>query len=402
VGYAAMGLMLLPMPQYPFLVHLLDVLLHFAVVAVFFWLLQKLGASLGTAFFSALFFSLSPLVVVATGWTGAVFDRLYLLFSLLALVFLHRFVGSERKFHRLVFWLLTSLASALAILSKETAVILPLFLALFALFCQRTLGFKANVRRWIVGLCASFLPWGVYLLLRFSAVQSSLTGSGFGSYDLSLSGIFRNIFVYFVFPFSPSLREVQNFVFLSKLTLAISFIFHILVIFSLFRQKGLSATLWYLIGYFVFLLPVLPIAGLGTQYLYAPALALAMALAFSWGDGPGEKMRKAVVVLGAFALTLHSLVLEKHVYQVGLCQEKILSSAEALGKSLRDEAKKGIFIVPEPGSPDWILRRTFFGRDRFGSLQGMQIRVLGQEAVREDNTVTLVFDKTCSLFLRQP
>jgi hypothetical protein len=129
---------------------------------------------------------------------------------------------------------------------------------------------------------------------------------------------------------------------------------------------------------------------------------LAVALAFSLGDGPGEKLRKVVVVLGAFALTLHSLVLERHVYQVGLCQEKILSSAEALGKSLRDEAKKGIFIVPDPGSPDWILRRTFFGRDRFGSLQGMQIRVLGQEAVKEDNTVTLVFDKTCSLFLRQP
>jgi hypothetical protein len=211
VGYAAMGIMLLPMPQYPFLVHLLDVLLHFAVVAVFFWLLQKLGASLRTAFFSALFFSLSPLVVVATGWTGAVFDRLYLLFSLLALVFLHRFVGSESKFRRLVFWLLTSLASALAILSKETAVILPFFLALFAFFCQRNLGCEANVHRWLVGLCASFLPWGVYLLLRFSAVQSSLTGSGFGSYDLNLSSILRNIFCLLCFSFFSCVTRSAKF-----------------------------------------------------------------------------------------------------------------------------------------------------------------------------------------------
>ena len=126
------GLYTVFMEKYVVIVHLLDVITHAIVASLFYKLIVQLGGKKNVALLSALIFLINPMTTIATGWSAALMDRHYILFGLITLLAADRYVRFEEG---KIYLLLIFLGSALSILSKETALILPA-LALIILLTQ--------------------------------------------------------------------------------------------------------------------------------------------------------------------------------------------------------------------------------------------------------------------------
>lgn len=103
-----------------FMYHLINLLLHVCTVAALFYLLLQFGLQRITAFLSALFFALHPVLSTAVAFVGARADLLIGLFSLFSMIFLLKALGSRRT----MFIYLHLFCFALSCLSKESAVML--------------------------------------------------------------------------------------------------------------------------------------------------------------------------------------------------------------------------------------------------------------------------------------
>lgn len=118
--------------------HLVTLLTYIASVAVVYWMARRLLKDRLTAVIAAMIFGLCPLHIEAAAWPSGVNE------PLLALLFIPSFMlylksrDSETEGDRNARWkyLASSvLVYALALFSKETAVILPLMIAAYELIC---------------------------------------------------------------------------------------------------------------------------------------------------------------------------------------------------------------------------------------------------------------------------
>ena len=109
-----------PVPRHAF-----DLLLHAACSVLFFLLATRLGVPPPFGWLAALLFAWNGIRPEAVAWPGARFDTLALLFSLTAALAVLRGVLPGGR----VAWILSLFATAAACLSKESAYVLPLLLA---------------------------------------------------------------------------------------------------------------------------------------------------------------------------------------------------------------------------------------------------------------------------------
>ena len=109
--------------------HLVSVAAHMGVTYLVYLLARRLTVDKGTALIAALIFGLHPVHIESVAWISGVTDPLLALFLLPA--FLCYLNARERTAHRRS-WLAGSLALyGLAMLSKETALILPILIFTF-------------------------------------------------------------------------------------------------------------------------------------------------------------------------------------------------------------------------------------------------------------------------------
>jgi tetratricopeptide (TPR) repeat protein len=123
VGYQIWG-------AHPFGFHLVNVLLHLVNVGLAFFLLRRLGFSEGLAFGVALVFAVHPITVECVTFIAVRGDLLLFLFS--ALAFLALLAGENRRYG----YPLAVLFALLALLTKESAVVLAPILALYLVLLQ--------------------------------------------------------------------------------------------------------------------------------------------------------------------------------------------------------------------------------------------------------------------------
>jgi Flp pilus assembly protein TadD len=141
--------------------HLVNVLLH-AAVSGFLFLLLRRRLSERAALAAACVFAVLPIHVEAVAYLSSRSELLVLLFSLLALL---DFSGKESAWRRGLLW------QALALLTKEQAVLLPVFLAL----SDHVDGlWKDARRRRLHGLLWALT--GVYVGLRFAVLGRPFHG----------------------------------------------------------------------------------------------------------------------------------------------------------------------------------------------------------------------------------
>jgi len=389
-SFFVQGLQNFALRDYPVFVHLSAVLVTATVASLYFRLCTAFGLSRRLALASALIFLASPLSALATGWSAALMDQWYVLFGLLALLATKRLLdGASSGFAELA---AIFACSVLALLSKETAIVLPALLAAFVVQDRHRL----RERRFWLAFAAWSLPVVAYAAFRFVAIKSSFATGDANPYAASVAEIPSSLFVYFAYPFHPLITEAGTWVFQSRTALTLAVGFHILVVALVWRVASLRMALAYLAGYFVFLFPVLFIAIKGSHYLYGSSLVLSLAVAFL-ATCANPAGRLVGFVAGAL-LVAHSAVLQTQIYRDGSCMNRLADSVESL--YLSKGRPQAIEFTWEETAPAYMLHRYVTGRDQIGTYFPVRMTVVEPGSARADGALRVVMNRDCIAFSR--
>jgi hypothetical protein len=373
LGFAHQGIVALAMDDAPLVVHLFDVLLHAAVALLSVWIALVARARPAVAWLAGALVAISPLATVSTGWVGASFDRWYSLFALLAL---GASMWTGRNGIRPFAVLGLAVSSALAIVSKETALMLPAAVLLAAFVsAPEGLPFRARLTRALMAACVAGIPVVAYLLLRLPALMGSLLhGDDVSVYASSLAYVPRNLVAYLAYPFMVTLVELLNFPLHSALSKIVALGLHGVLLGWLVWRGGARAGILYAAGYLVFLAPVMAIQHLGSHYLYFSAVPMSLALAFLLSDAWRDRSwgRLALGIAMVLTLIAHAGYVQAAMYSVGSCQRNVESG---MITAIRHAPGREFEIQALPGAPGYVARRTLFGRPDFRAMGPVTITV---------------------------
>jgi protein O-mannosyl-transferase len=142
--------------------HLTSLLLHFAVVLLIYQLGIKLMKDRWTAALAALLFAFHPIHVESVAYITASTDILVTLFALISLLAYFRF---REEGASPLYFITSVLAAALAMLSKETAVIFPWLLVAYEALRETSPGTRQSWKRFCWTL-PYFAVVGAYVAAR--------------------------------------------------------------------------------------------------------------------------------------------------------------------------------------------------------------------------------------------
>jgi len=246
-------------------------------------------------------------------WHTALFDRILVLFYLLALI---QHIKKQR----------ISLASLilflLAMLSKEAAFSFPLVIAAWEYFVNDRAG---NIKSALFKSSGYFLLLGLFLLLRIFLFQNNVFTAQDAHSTAGLFSILKNYFYfggYLIFPFSPRLVQtllVSNKIYFWLLALSGGALF----VGILLKEKN-DKKFWFLL--FFILLTILPASRLFMRwYLYLPSTGFALCITYLVSLKVNrEKLR--LIILGTIFLGYSISFFQKEV----LWKDISLSAERAL------------------------------------------------------------------------
>jgi Flp pilus assembly protein TadD len=152
----------------PFIFHLGNILIHLLACCLLYLFLKTMKTEKTAALVAALLFAIHPVLIQAVAWIPGRNDSLLTVFVLLStLCFLN-----YRRGGRILWGLLHILSFSLALLTKETAVLLPVLL-IFYLFLQWDKSEKVFDKKFFLSIVGWVTAVGAYLLLRASALSES-------------------------------------------------------------------------------------------------------------------------------------------------------------------------------------------------------------------------------------
>jgi protein O-mannosyl-transferase len=157
--------------------HLSNVLLHASMGAVLFLFLFRIGTRKGVALFFALVFVVHPLFVLPVSWIPGRGDLLIGVLSVLSFISFDMYIRKRR----LLILSLHLVTLLLAVLSKETAVMLPLLLVVYSLLFRY---WRSNRREMIITGSAWFLIMVLWYILRSGIGFAKLGPTAFGIYPM--------------------------------------------------------------------------------------------------------------------------------------------------------------------------------------------------------------------------
>jgi hypothetical protein len=359
--------------MYPQFVHLVHTVIHILNAFIVFILAGKLFPELGEKFqiTASLFFMFSPLASFGAGWAAAVYDLLYVLFAGVILVLYSRrndayFNGPLKK---LILYAGIFILTALALLTKETAVMIVWYLFLLLVFA----GFDRKGIVIFISACTATL---IYAFIRISSLFHIAVESTSG-YKVSLGqNILQNFTQYFLYPFTAGVTEIHNvFVLTPAWMLLTAAGIHIVVIVLLSMRRFVYA-IWYLVAFVFPLMPILIINMTASHYLYASAIPLSIALAYLLFRTK-NKFVYTLIVGSVLLLAAHSIVNQTYLFNTGIYQRKILTSMAALVSSEDTgtgcKLEKRIVMVTDPKSPNWILARVLRAVNSQNEIDGIEI-----------------------------
>lgn len=298
----------------PWFFHLVNLLYLVFVVVVLYWFVLYLSGKQAVAFFSALIFLIHPINTEAVNWIACVPEFLFTGFSLLSIMF---FIKFRHDFESKKFMYLSLLFYFLAIMSKESAIFVPV---LFLIIDKKFVGLNFNdsdawnkIKYYFFFLLAA----GTYFFARLLVM-----GNGGGVLQEGLYGNFSlaKRFYFTVVLFAEYLKKLfypqpltffYNFdptvVFLSK-QFAISLLLFagFFAAIAYFLKKKNNLMVFSFVWFFIFLSPVLVFADkigenvFAERYLFAPMIGFSMILAslveFFWRKAFWQKIPVTVVL----------------------------------------------------------------------------------------------------------
>ncbi len=274
--------------------HLMAVALHLMVTWLAYLLVKKITGQFTTAWLAALIFGVHPIHHEVVAWVSGTTESLFAVFFLLAfLAYLQSREGSQGL------WMaLSCVTYALAMLSKETAIVLPALVFAHAWIQsgpeegEDNPGYGSRFRS-AIGPAAWYLPLAVVYLVARNRILSGL-GHSFGyvspwSWFLTLPSILLFYVKNWFFPFR--LSESYDVFYQPKLN-----VMHVLV--PLMVLAALGAALWFFrkrlgskaVGFAVawIVIPLLPALDtfvfradelVHDRYFYVPSIGAALLIA---------------------------------------------------------------------------------------------------------------------------
>ncbi len=364
IGFLQQGVAALWMQSAPVASHLVSIANHALVAIVFVWVLRRARVPGDTAGLAGVLFVLSPLATMATGWTAASFDQLYVLFLLFVAAIVVRLPEEGLSPLRGVALLVATTASLLA---KETAIVAPGIVLLLGFLdrCRHPGGFKW--RSHVIAFTVVLLPVVAYLLFRAPAITASLTGHVTAEYTPSAGNVPDNAWRFFTYPFRVRLVEMSATVYRSPWQPLAAGAIHVLLVGALGRLFGWRYALAYVAAYFLFLVPALAIPNPGTQCLYGAGLAMSLALAAIITRLMVDRKKFALLVaaMAAVGLSVHSIEIQRHLYQYGKCQSQFLGSLDHLLAQQSGAETARIVVVPDAGAPARVAVRAVTAREAY-------------------------------------
>jgi hypothetical protein len=364
IGFLQQGIAALWMRSAPPVSHLFGVANHALVALTFVWVLRRAGMAGATAALAGALFVLSPLTTMATGWLAASFDQLYILFLLIAAAAIVRLPEEGMSWPRAA-WLL--LATAAALLAKETAIVAPAVVLLLGYMVKAARPDGFSWRPYGIAFGIALLPVVAYLLYRAPAISASIAGHSTAEYKPDLRNVPANVWKFFTFPFRIKLVEMSAAIFRSPWQPLAASAVHLLLVGAVYRLFGRRFALAYVAAYFVFLVPVLMLPSPGAHYLYGAALAMSLAIAAILVRLAASRRIGAVVLVLAVAgaLFAHDLVIQRHFYKNGQCQTAFLASVDTLLAQEAPRAPGMIVVAPDAGAALGVAIRAVAGRDAY-------------------------------------
>ena len=275
-------------PQ-PWIFHLVNLIYFSIVIFLIFKLVTIITKDFFLSFFSALIFLIHPVNSEVVNWVSAGSELLFTIFVLLGAIYYiaYRDKNSIRNF------VLACAFFFLALLSKETAVILPfIFLSIDLIFFEIKIKnlFKWNeIKKYLIFVILFF----VYFFARLSVIGG---GSYLGSLTLS-ERIYTTVVLFakylgkLFYPYP--LQIIDGFKVDANLGSSVFFVSLsatlIFIVFSIaMARKRRNLLLFSMIWFIVFLAPAivfLQAAGAGTgmffeRYLFVPSIGFALTLAY--------------------------------------------------------------------------------------------------------------------------
>ena len=265
--------------------HLLSLTVHAAATVLVFYLLKRLSGNVAIAAGAALLFAVHPAHVESVAWVSGVPDPLAALFFIPALIWFarHRQEGGRK-------WLALSVgAYALSLLCKETAIVLPLVVAVWDATRDAAELLGSRLKHAALA-CAPYLAVaGLYLLARLSVLGAVswthplMAGVPQSSILLTVPGVLASYFQHLVAPFYLSfqygtriVRDASDARFLLPLLVLVALAAALWV----FRRRLTAEHLTALALVGAPLLPVLNLKALHPdymvqdRYLYLPSIGL--------------------------------------------------------------------------------------------------------------------------------
>ncbi len=264
--------------------HLLNLLVHTMATVFVYYLLRRLSRDNVIALLAALLFGLHPAHVESVAWISGIPDPLAALFYVPSMIWYVRY--REEDDPR---WLIASVAAfGLALLCKETPIVLPMVLAAWELARPRAKeSWAARGKAIIPQLAAYAIVAAAYLVLRFSVLgriswrHPFMTRVPDSAIWMTVPYVFVNYLKHLIAPFHLSLIYGTSFITSAadpRFLLPLALLLGLGCVLWIYRKK-LSVQVWVVIALIV--APILPVLNLKVfhyeyiiqdRYLYLPSI----------------------------------------------------------------------------------------------------------------------------------
>ena len=273
--------------------HLTNIALHLLASLALFGFTYLLFRNKILSLLSGLFFVCYPVHVEAVSYISSRANSLVMLFTLLSFIFYIKYLRSQRSYA----YILMLLSFCAALLSKESAIIMPFLILLYHYAFSERIKLKAFASVAVVGMA--------YCILRISMLGSMYQGSD----DLfrRIPGFFVAVSAYLRILFLPlDLHcDYGNKIFSFADPRAIlGLIASVVLIWYAFRLKRKRPVISFsILWFFIALLPTTGIYPrtaffMADHWLYFPSIGFFMILAF-WFSGLYQDSKKRFFAVGA-------------------------------------------------------------------------------------------------------
>ena len=331
--------------------HLQNLLIHFLNSLAVLKLGKEFGLSRQTYCSAALLFSVAAINFEAVMWPAARFDLLAALFTLLATLYLLRYL-KRQSVSSLV---LSIVCFVLAVLNKESAYCFPLISAILFFFPFNAAFKQSSLRSRLYSFLLVMLSLGLLLALRFIV--------GFGGYrDPAGSSLHLSFSSASIFSFVMNALGLTQFAVNASVTLPLYaklgvVVFVLAAVAIAIKTRPSKKPLIYLVALlFVSALPVFTLLGWirpslqNARFLYLPAVWMSLVLAVSLASVSRHGLPLLAAIVLSSGLAAHHNVA---VYKEMLTRADVL--AEFIWHDQQRDAASTVYLTGLPEAPDGVF-----------------------------------------------